>query len=122
MTRVLLVGETWVTSETHYKGFDPFGSVTLASGAGPLLAAMAGRDVDIDHLAAHDAPEHFPLTVSGLDPYDVVVLSDIGANSLLLHPDTWRLGQKRPNRLKLLAGWVRDGGGLAMAGGYLRFQ
>ncbi len=122
MTRVLLVGETWVTSETHYKGFDYFGSVTLASGAGPLLSAMAGHDVEIAHLSAHDAPERFPLEASGLEPYDVVVLSDIGANSLLLHPDTWRLGQKRPNRLKLLAEWVRDGGGLAMAGGYLSFQ
>jgi len=122
VTRVLLVGETWVTAETHYKGFDYFGSVTLASGAEPLIAAMADQNVEIVHLAAHDAPERFPLEVGGLEPYDVVVLSDIGANSLLLHPDTWRLGLKRPNRLKLLAQWVRDGGGLAMAGGYLSFQ
>ncbi len=120
--RVLLVGETWVTSETHYKGFDYFGSVTLASGAEPLIQALAGADMEIVHMPAHDAPERFPLEVSGLESYDVVVLSDIGANSLLLHPDTWRLGQKRPNRLKLLGQWVRDGGGLAMAGGYLSFQ
>ncbi len=122
MTKVLLVGETWLTAETHYKGFDSFGSVTLASGAGPLLDALAGEDIEVEHLPAHDAPERFPLHAAGLEPYDVVLLSDIGANSLLLHPDTWRLGQKRPNRLKLLADWVRAGGGLAMAGGYLSFQ
>jgi len=122
MTRVLLVGETWVTSETHFKGFDSFGSVTLQSGAGPLLAALEGSGVEIDHMGAHDAPEHFPMDKSGLEGYDVVVLSDIGANSLLLHPDTWQRGRRRPNRLRLLADWVRDGGGLAMAGGYLSFQ
>jgi len=120
--KVLLVGETWITAETHYKGFDSFGSVTLSSGAGPLLAAMAEAGVDVEHMGAHDAPERFPLEPAGLDPYDVVVLSDIGANSLLIHPDTWRRGARRANRLRLLADWVRGGGGLAMAGGYLSFQ
>lgn len=122
MTAVLLVGETWLTSETHIKGFDAFGSSGLHSGAGALLAALEPHDVEIEHLGAHDAPERFPLTADGLASYDVVVISDIGANSLLLHPDTWRRGQKRPNRLRMLADWVRDGGGLAMAGGYLSFQ
>jgi uncharacterized membrane protein len=122
VTRVLLVGETWLTAERHYKGFDSFGGSGLHSGAGALLAAMAEHDVEVDHMGAHDAPERFPLEVAGLEPYDVVVISDIGANSLLLHPDTWRFGAKRPNRLRLIADWVRDGGGLAMAGGYLSFQ
>jgi uncharacterized membrane protein len=122
VTKVLLVGETWLTSETHFKGFDSFGSASLLSGAGPLLAAMERQGVEVTHLGAHDAPEHFPLESAGLAGYDVVVLSDIGANALLLHPDTWRHGRKRPNRLRLLAEWVQGGGGLAMAGGYLSFQ
>ena len=122
MTAVLLVGETWLTSETHVKGFDAFFSAGLHNGAGALLAALEPHDVEIEQLGAHDAAERFPLTVDGLASYDVVVISDIGANSLLLHPDTWRHGQKRPNRLRMLADWVRDGGGLAMAGGYLSFQ
>jgi uncharacterized membrane protein len=122
MTKVLLVGETWVTSETHFKGFDNFGSAGLVSGAGPLLEALAGTGVEVEHLGAHDAPERFPFEATALGGYDVVVLSDVGANSLLLHPDTWQRGRKRPNRLRMLADWVRDGGGLAMAGGYLSFQ
>jgi uncharacterized membrane protein len=28
-TEVLLVGESWVSAATHYKGFDQFGSVTF---------------------------------------------------------------------------------------------
>ena len=31
----------------------------------------------------------FPQTLEGLSAYDAVILSDIGANTLLLHPDTW---------------------------------
>ena len=38
--RVLLVGETWVSAATHFKGFDQFGSVTFHSGAGPLARAL----------------------------------------------------------------------------------
>ena len=34
--KVLLAGESWVSSATHYKGFDQFGSVTFHLGAEPL--------------------------------------------------------------------------------------
>ena len=57
-----------------------------------------------------------------LDAYDVVILSDVGANTLLLPPQVFELGQRAPNRLKLLREWVNGGGGLLMAGGYLSFQ
>src|SRR5207249_92479 len=63
----------------------------------------------------------FPLTLDALSQYDVVILSDIGANTLLLHPDTWLRGQSMPNRLKLLKEWVQNGGTLIMCGGYLSF-
>ena len=33
--KVLLVGETWVSAATHYKGFDNFSSATFHSGASP---------------------------------------------------------------------------------------
>jgi uncharacterized membrane protein len=56
-----------------------------------------------------------------LSAYDVILLSDIGANTLLLHPDTWLRGKSTPNRLRLLQEWVAQGGGLAMCGGYYSF-
>ena len=67
-------------------------------------------------------PTEFPSTLKALSAYDVVVLSDIGADSLLLHPDTFLRGQRTPNRLKLIAEWVEGGGGFMMVGGYLSFQ
>jgi uncharacterized membrane protein len=37
-----------------------------------------------------------------LKKYDVVILSDLGANTLLLHPDTWLQAKSVPNRLSLI--------------------
>ena len=34
---LLLVGESWMSSATHYKGFDQFGSVTFHLGAEPFV-------------------------------------------------------------------------------------
>ncbi len=120
--RVLLVGESWVSAATHYKGFDQFGSVTFHLGAEPLVAALKGSDIDLVYLPAHEAVSAFPFTTDGLAAFRVVLLSDIGANSLLLPPEVWLHGRPVPNRLKLLRDWTAAGGGLVMAGGYLSFQ
>ena len=120
--QVLLVGETWVTSATHIKGFDPFYSATFHSGAGPLIAALRDSDFELTHMSGHDCAAQFPSTLEGLRQYDAIILSDIGANTLLLHPDVWLHSRPAPNRLKLLRDWTFEGGGLIMAGGYLSFQ
>ncbi|MFG1710351.1 glutamine amidotransferase [Nonomuraea sp. M3C6] len=122
MTHVLVAGETWVSESTHYKGFDSFTTTTYHTGFEPLRDVLVADGVEVDHLPAHDVPRLFPGTPGELAAYDVVVLSDIGANSILLHPDTWLESKKSVNRLDLLADWVQHGGGLAMAGGYLSFQ
>ena len=36
--KVLLVGESWTSAATHYKGFDQFSSVTFHLGAEPFVA------------------------------------------------------------------------------------
>ena len=122
MTKVLLVGETWASTATHIKGFDHFGSVTFHSGARPFLKAMAGTEYEVEHMPAHDAATEFPLSLEELNKYDVLILSDIGANTLLLHPDVWLKSKRVPNRLKLIEEWTRAGGGLVMVGGYFSFQ
>lgn len=120
--RVLLVGESWTTSETHYKGFDQFGSVRFHTGAQPLLDAMKGSEIRIDYMTAHDAAEGFPFRIEGLADYDIVILSDIGANTFLLPPDVWLRSKTVPNRLRMLREWVAGGGNLLMIGGYFSFQ
>ncbi len=120
--KVLLVGESWVSSATHYKGFDQFGSVTFHLGAEPLVKVLAGSEFELTYMPAHEAVEKFPYEMAGLDIYDVVILSDIGANSLLLPPDVWLHSRTVPNRLKLIKAWVEKGGALLMVGGYFSFQ
>lgn len=122
MTRLLLVGESWVSSSTHYKGFDHFGSVTFHTGADRFVQGMADAGIDVTYMKAHDASEAFPYTSSDLADHDVLMLSDIGANTLLLPPDVWLRGQRVPNRLRMIEDWVQSGGGLIMVGGYLSFQ
>jgi uncharacterized membrane protein len=122
MARVLLAGESWVTQSTHYKGFDSFTSVTFHSGAGDYIAAMNRQGIEIEHMYGHDVPERFPSDLEAMHAYDVIIISDIGANSFLLPQDSWLHGRSHSNRLKLLAEWVKTGGGLMMAGGYLSFQ
>ena len=51
-----------------------------------------------------------------------MILSDIGSNTLLLHPDTWIASKRTPNRLRSLKSYVENGGGLLMVGGYYSFQ
>jgi uncharacterized membrane protein len=122
MTRVLVAGESWISEATHYKGFDSFTSVTFHTGIGPLKTALEATGIEVVHMPAHEVPEQFPADAAALGAYDVVVLSDIGSNSILIHPDTWLYGKRTPNRLKALAEWVEAGGGLMMAGGYMSFQ
>lgn len=122
MTKVLLVGESWTTSETHFKGFDQFGSVHFHIGADPLLKALKGSDFEVDYMTAHEAAEGFPFEMEGLTAYDIIILSDIGANTFLLPPDVWLRSKCVPNRLRLLKQWVAEGGNLIMMGGYFSFQ
>lgn len=122
MTNVLLVGESWISAATHFKGFDQFGSVTFHTGAKRFLSDMESAGITVTNMQAHDAAEAFPARLDGLDAYDVIILSDIGANTLLLHPDVWLRGERVPNRLALIEEWTRKGGGLVMIGGYFSFQ
>ena len=122
MTRVLLAGESWISTATHIKGFDEFTSTTFHTGADAFIAAAAAEGVHVEQMYAHDVPQRFPRTVEALSEYDVVVLSDIGANSFVLPPEVWLEGRRTDNPLVALAEWTRAGGGLMMAGGYLSFQ
>ncbi len=120
--KVLLAGESWVSTATHIKGFDQFPTVTFHTGADALLAALKGGPFDVRFMPAHEAQRDFPQTIEALSDYDAVILSDLGANTLLLHPDTWIHSKTTPNRLKLIREYVRGGGGLLMFGGYYSFQ
>lgn len=120
MARVLLVGESWSTHSIHTKGFDSFTTSEYAEGGQQWMDVLTAAGHRVDYLPGHFAPTRFPRTVADFGRWDVVVLSDIGANSLAITADVWS-GGRSPNPLDALDEWVTGGGALAMCGGYLSF-
>ncbi|CAB4858680.1 unannotated protein [freshwater metagenome] len=120
--RVLVVGESWIKHTIHMKGFDVFHSTEYEEGGGEFLAAIAEAGHEVTYVRAHEVSSQFPTTAEALAAFDVVVLSDIGANTFLLTDETFLRSELTVNRLELLADWVRGGGGLIMVGGYMSFS
>jgi uncharacterized membrane protein len=120
--RVLLAGESWVVHSIHQKGFDSFTTTAYAEGHQWLSRAIKQAGIDLEYLPSHIANDQFPLTAEELAQYDAVILSDIGANTLLLPSATFLKSVSVPNRLESIRQYVENGGGFVMIGGYLTFQ
>ena len=119
--KILIAGESWVTHSIHQKGFDSFTTTVYEEGVGPLRAALEAGGFEVDYMPNHVAATDFPDTVEALHEHAAVILSDIGSNTLLLHPETFGRSVPRPDRLAAIRGYVEGGGGLVMVGGYLTF-
>ncbi|ROP58537.1 glutamine amidotransferase [Curtobacterium sp. ZW137] len=122
MARILIAGESWITTTTHAKGVDEFTVHSYAEGVTQLRTALTATGHDVVHLPGHLVPTDFPETAEALGEYDVIVLSDIGANSLQLAPGVFERSIPGADRVATLADWVTAGGALLMIGGYLSFS
>lgn len=120
--RVLIAGESWTVHSIHQKGFDSFTTTEYSEGVKWLKAALEAGGWTVDFQPSHVAAREFPYTAEDLAKYDCVILSDIGANTLLLHPETFTKSKVLPNRLHSIRDYVAQGGGFVMVGGYLTFQ
>jgi len=120
--KVLLAGESWMSYTTHVKGVDSFYTSSYETGEKWLKAALEEGGCEVDFLPNHLAVNNFPFTMEELKKYDCVILSDIGANTLLLPDETFSRSVRKPNRCNLLKDYVNEGGALVMVGGYLTFS
>lgn len=120
--KILLAGESWMKHTIHVKGFDSFTTSEYEEGVKWLREAFTSAGHQFDHLPGHLVAEEFPGTMEALKPYDVVIISDIGANTFLLGSETFARSNVTVNRLELLHDYVVQGGGLLMIGGYLTFM
>lgn len=120
--RILLAGESWSMVTIHQKGFDSFQTTDYDEGHRWLSAAIKAAGHELDYLPSHRAMDEFPYTPEDLAPYDAVLLSDIGSNTLLMPKAVFLNSEPRPNRLESLRTFVEQGGGLVMIGGYLTFN
>lgn len=120
MTDVLLAGETWTSTSLVTKGRDVAGAAQFTNAGEHLVDALESAGASVTHQPADVVVREFPRTIEALDAYDLVLLSDIGAQSLLLTPEV-AAGETDTNRCRLLAEWVADGNALGMLGGYTSF-
>lgn len=119
--KVLFLGESYTASHTYFRGSD-YVTLPVYANTGQAFADMLrGQGFDVDQLCSHEVAAGFPRSAQALAAYDVVVLSDVGSNTMLTNPKT-EDGSRLPNKLELLRDYVKNGGGLLMCGGYFSFS
>lgn len=121
MKKILIAGESWVKHISHIKGFDIFTSCEYETGVTWLRDALEAKGFVVVHMPGHEVADFFPFTPEDLGKYAAVVLSDIGANTLLLSGKVFAGGERTPNRCQSIKQYVANGGGFCMIGGYLSF-
>ena len=119
---VLFVGESYIGSQTEMKGLDHFSEINYFVPADDMIQIFENRGISVTHIPCHMVSRMFPRTLAELQQYDVVLLSDIGANTFLLLPEVVSQGIRSVNLLKLIKEYVLCGGGLCMIGGYMTYQ
>src|SRR3954463_2440043 len=123
-TRVLYIGDSETVISRYAVGADVFEQSYFNDNGKYLRDALAGRDdVTVRHMIPANVPAEFPTTDEELASYDVVVFSDVGHNSMLFSPGLtppyeYPLG---PDRCRMVADFVRNGGGFIMIGGHRSF-
>ena len=68
-----------------------------------MIAALRSGGVEVTYQPCHVAANGFPDSPEALSAFDVVVLSDIGANTLLLRDTTFMRSELTTNRLNCCA-------------------
>lgn len=126
MIRVLYVGDGSIRLESEIKGAEVIEYVSRVKDAAHALRNALGADPEIrvTHYPPYLTFGQFPCTAEELhQSYDVVILSDIGSETLTTYPmEELRPLAPRPNRMRELARFVCEGGGLIYGGGYFTFQ
>ncbi|MFH7835314.1 MAG: glutamine amidotransferase [Candidatus Aenigmatarchaeota archaeon] len=122
--KVIYSGDYDFASSTFLKGFSSYTSGYFVDASNYLRKALeSDPNITVKYISTPDANVYFPKTVEELKEYDVVILSDVPADTLLLLPGRYPpykvpLG---PNRLKSIETYVKEGGGLIMIGGWGAF-
>jgi uncharacterized membrane protein len=122
MARILLVGEQWTSATTEVKGPIAYSIGAYKEEGTALAGALEARGHAVTRFVTCRVPEFFPEALGGLRDYDVILLSDVGADSFLFHPEMLARSVRHPNRLAMLRDFVAGGGGLAMIGGWMSFS
>jgi len=121
MAKVLLIGESWFTYSVHQKGFDAFYTSEYVEGGAPFIEALESRGHEVDYIPSHLIDKKMPEKASELALYDVIVISDVGANSFQLPSSAFTKSIPSVDKSETIRQVVESGGSLLMIGGYLSF-
>ena len=118
MSRVLLVGESWFHYSIEVKGFDSYNHGGYEEGTEWIAKALAQGGHEFVHLPSHLVSTKWTFE---LTEFDLVLFSDVGANTFLVTAEAFVEGEARVNPLVAIANYVKGGGAFGMIGGYLSF-
>lgn len=120
MIHVLYVGDYFLQQTTWIKGVEPISLFTSVGHDGRFIEDALHQDesIQVEYMSGPQAFESFPRAYEELRKFNVLILSDVGKDTLVLYPDF----KPGPNRLKIMRQYVEKGGGLAYCGGWLSFQ
>jgi len=122
MATVLLIGESWFTYSVHQKGFDAFYTSEYIEGGGAFIAALESAGHSVDYIPSHLIDSKMPSTTEDLDTYDVIAISDVGANSFQLPSAAFTRSILTADKSSSIRDFVEGGGSVFMIGGYLSFS
>ncbi len=119
--RVLYVGDGETLNYLVTKGMNFYMAGGYVDESHHLTKALSNdSDIEVDHIKPGESLELFPRDMDTLRGYGAVILSDIGADSILFYMNQ-NAAPMGPNRLKLLRQYTAEGGGLLMIGGWSSF-
>lgn len=120
--KIMVLGRAQTVIYTEAQGITHVPAAKEWNGAQRLNRGLRDSGFAVTHMSATLAPTDFPETLEQLQEYSVLLIGDIAADTLLLHPEVVYECIPHPNRLDIIKKFVEGGGGLLMTGGWLTFQ
>jgi uncharacterized membrane protein len=121
MIKILYAGDYALISHTYMKGMNSWTHGQAFDEREFVLGAVKDdKELDVEYLSTPYVSRDFPKTKEELKKYDVIMISDIGTDTLLLYPDLFKIPMG-PNRLDLISEFVKSGGGLMAVGGWMSY-
>ncbi len=121
MIKVLYAGDYALITHTYIKGMNSWTSGQAFDERHFLMDVFDKIDgVEAEYMPTPYISECFPSTLEDMKKYDVIIISDVGTDTLLMYPDIFKIPMGE-NRLKLLSEYVKSGGGLMCVGGWMSY-
>lgn len=124
MINVLYVGEGAINLHLPVEAADLFPRFGGFTDNGEYLSApLRAAGMKVSRIFPYAARAEFPRTAEALAQYDVLILSDVSHDGIVLYEDTPVPDKPQgPNRLKEIVRYVENGGGLVFCGGWFTYQ